>query len=110
MLIDTKTEIDATVARILLDSGIGNKESTLVAKLAENGLSVDECIQQLGDMARNGDPKDTIRLRAVEMGFKLNGVLREAEKPVVPTFTIIINDPGNVNVGINPILIPRNTN
>ena len=104
-LINTQSEIDSSVEQMLNAAGIVDKNITLANKLVSNGLGVDECVEQLADIARNGDSRDAIRLRAIETGLKLNGALKEADKPVIPAFTIIINDPSFVSV--NPILIPR---
>lgn len=108
MLINTKNEIDSRVSQILEDAKITTPiDTTLAEKLKANKLSTEECVEQLADIARNGDSRDAIRLRAIEMGFKLNGDLKEAERPTAPAFTIVINDPGSQYSGINPILIPR---
>ena len=82
--------------------------ASLEEKLKANNLGTEECIEHLADIARNGESRDAIRLRAIETGLKLNGVLKEAERPIAPTFTIVINDPGAL--AINPILIPRTQN
>ena len=72
--------------------------------LNDAGLSPAELLDQLGSISRCAD-SDAIRLRAIELGAKLNGLLSEDQIKQIPVVNIIIND--HQFDGINPILIPR---
>ena len=72
--------------------------------LKKNFLAPEDVLVEVSHLMRNGD-SDSIRLRAAEMGAKLNGLLSENQIKQVPIFNIIIND--SQALSINPILIPR---
>lgn len=72
--------------------------------LDANGVGAEDCIQQLGSIIR-GSEFENNRLRAIELGVKLNGLLKDDEVKNIPVVNIIIND--SEHIGINPILIPR---
>lgn len=98
----SQQKIDQTVDSLLKSAGFAKEDASLSAALAEHNLSTKDCIEELSHLARNGTPADSVRLKAVETGLKMNGAL--TEKTAAPSnFTIVINGA----VGINPILLPR---
>jgi len=82
------------------------ESSDLRTALEQGGFSRQENIQRLLDLA-DGAGTDTVKLRALEMAWKLIGELED--KPAQqPVFNIIINDSKKPVEGtLNPILIPR---
>jgi len=79
-------------------------ETSLDEKLNACGLSLEETLSQLSDIAHAGG-NETTRLRALETSLKLSKVLND-QPTTIPNITIVINDPGRA-AGVNPILIPR---
>ena len=72
--------------------------------LRANSLGPEELIEELGSTVRSAD-STAMKLKGLEMGFKLNKLLGNNEDgPQVPVVNIIIND---VQFELNPILIPR---
>lgn len=79
-------------------------DNDLQAALNENSLSPTDLIEQLGSTIRQAD-STAMRLKGLEIGFKLNKMLgSNDEGPQVPIVNIIINDS---EFSVNPILIPR---
>lgn len=105
-LINTKIDEsgDLAVREMLEAAGIDEPKS-LNTQLKENGIATDDLLQSLASIAR-GAQNESTQLRAIEMGLKLNGVLKENSTPTAPMFQVIIKDP-NASVEINPILLPR---
>lgn len=83
---------------------IKSNSDDLKTILEKSGLSPIEVLDNVGNMMRNGETSQT-RLKAAEIGLKLNGLLKNDEAINAPSVTIIIND--SQHTGINPILIPR---
>lgn len=81
-----------------------SKTEDLKNLLAESGLSPAELLDSLGSLSRCAE-SDAIKLRAIELGAKLNGLLSEDTIKMVPVVNIIISDQSFA--GVNPILIPR---
>lgn len=84
-------------------------DSSLVEKLGEHSLSLDEVIEELSFLVRNTS-NESLKKSALETVLKLHGALKEQAAPL-PSITINISDPFSASgaVGINPILIPRKT-
>lgn len=72
--------------------------------LDRNGLGVDDVLDAVGSIMRGGET-DSNRLKAAEIGLKLNGMLKNDEGVKIPIVNIIIRDSQSFEV--NPILIPR---
>jgi hypothetical protein len=94
----------ASVKEVLKEAKTISKSANLEELLEANGLGPEEVLQNLGSLTRCAEVEGN-RLRAIEMGIKLNGMLRDDEGLKVPIVNIIIND--SEYVGVNPILIPR---
>ena len=100
---------DGAIDEILSDSGLKKEESNDLKKiLSQNGLSLEETIQNLANLALNGD--DAIRIRATEGALKLHKVL-EPEQSTQPIINITIQSgaspDGRSIHGIASILVPR---
>lgn len=81
-----------------------SKENALQELLNSNSLGPSDLIEELGSTIRGAD-NTAMKLRGLEIGFKLNKLLgSDTEGPAPPVVNIIINDS---NFEINPILIPR---
>lgn len=81
------------------------KDQSEIADLLDRaGLGPIEVLEEVGEILRNGDNENS-RLRAAEIGLKLNRLLVDNEGVNAPVVNIIIND--SEYSQINPILIPR---
>ena len=84
------------------------ENSSIQDQLNSEGLSTRDLLIHLKDLVDGADTS-AVKLRAIDTGLKLHGVLKD-QAPAPPSINIIINDkdgmPGSVN-GLNPILIPR---
>lgn len=96
------------IHQVLKESGIKKEikasNSELKTLLEQNNLSPSDLLDQLSSIARCGETEAT-KLKAVEMGLKLNGMLQTGGEQSIPSVTIIINDAEHSV--INPILVPR---
>ena len=72
--------------------------------LAKNNLTPDEILDNLSSQMRTAETPAT-RLRAAEIGLRLNGLL-DSEN-VRPDFHVTINILDSEFSGMNPILLPR---
>lgn len=81
----------------------GGKQKKLKTLLHENGLSPQEVLYEVGSMMRTGET-GTVRMRAAEVGLKLNRLLDEGGGTPFQV-NIVIKD--SQFASINPILIPR---
>lgn len=79
-------------------------ESTIKEILNARGLSKEDLIDRLSGVAEDAE-NDNSRLRAIELGFKLHGMLKDTI-PQAASVTIVIQDPENKN-SFNPSLFPR---
>src|SRR5580698_6005258 len=77
----------------------------LVELLENNNLTPDEILLNLSSLMRSGE-NDGVRLRAAEMGLKLNKLLGDDSQR--PDFSVTINIVDS-DYSLNPILIPRET-
>jgi hypothetical protein len=100
-LLPTENQIRATLQEAL---GTKSDPSNLKNLLNDAGLSPAELLDSLGSLSRCAE-SDAIKLRAIELGAKLNGLLSEDTIKSVPVVNIIISDQSFS--GVNPILIPR---
>lgn len=84
---------------------VGVKKDDIKGLLDANGLGPAELIEELGSAIRSAD-SSAMRLKGIETGLKLNGLLRNDDSGVqAPVVNIIIND---AQFGeVNPILVPR---
>jgi hypothetical protein len=99
---------DLPTANLLKEAGIlktqENPES-LEELLKSNNLSKNDLLEAISFLANNGQT-DAVRLRAVELGLKLQGLLAADNQVAATSFTIVIRD-ANPTPTINPILLPR---
>jgi hypothetical protein len=72
--------------------------------LEDASLSKEEVLANISSIMRSAD-SDGVRLRAAEMGAKLNGMLDQDNGKQVPVVNILIQD--SQIAGFNPILFPR---
>ncbi len=80
--------------------------SELSQLLNNSGLSPEEVLDNVGSIMRGGET-EAVRLRAAELGLKLNGFINNNDKAIsAPIVNITIHDL-EINSQINPILIPR---
>lgn len=83
------------------------EETSITDRLENAGLSLENTLGNLATIA-NGTGNEGLRLRANETALKLHGALKEATVSQIPSFTLVINDPGSAGQGgINPIFLPR---
>jgi hypothetical protein len=82
------------------------KRTELSELLADNNLSPEEILMNLSSLLRSGE-NDGVRLRAAEMGLKLNKLLGDDSQR--PDFSVTINIVDSEFTSLNPILIPRTT-
>lgn len=91
------------IQNVLKETGI--KDQKDVKKILEvEGLGVDELISELGSVVRGAD-STAMKLKGIETGLKLHGLMKNDEVSQVPVVNIIINDSEFCEV--NPILKPR---
>lgn len=81
-----------------------SKRSDLTELLKDNSLTPDEILMNLSSLMRSGE-NDGVRLRAAEMGLKLNKLLGDDSQR--PDFSVTINIIDSEFASLNPILIPR---
>lgn len=95
------------IQKVLREVGLGesDKDDSVSQRLDHKGLTLDDSLEILSDIAHAGD-SSVIKLRAVETSLKLRGVLKEQAAPP-PSITIVINDTMGKAPDINPILLPR---
>ena len=77
---------------------------SLVSLLDRAGLSLEDCLSGLADIAHGGDTSN-VKKSALDTALKLHGVLKD-QAPPPPSVTIVIQDPDNAGLD-NPILLPR---
>ena len=82
------------------DNGDSVKDS-----LKNNNLGVDDLLRRISETVSFGENEHS-RLRAIELGLKLHGLLKEGQTSQVPSITININDPSSQG-SVNPVLVPR---
>jgi hypothetical protein len=82
------------IGKVLEEAGLATpkgEQETLAAKLEDNGLGLDNLLNELASSIR-GSESEHLRLRAIEMGLKLNGVLKNDSTPAgTPPITIHIH-------------------
>lgn len=83
------------------------KDISIDERLNNHGLGLDELIPILFDILTNDDTPAHTKVNIARDVFKMHGVLKENPQSAVTPVTIVINDNGNRNLSINPILIPR---
>lgn len=108
-----KPDID----RVLEAAGLSaTKENTsIITKLDEAGLSLDDLLNELASLTR-GSESESLRLRAIEMGFRMHGALKtDNSNNTIPPIRIVISnengssvDMGFLRPGVTPIEPPVN--
>ncbi len=95
---------------VLKESGVVHSRNEdgpkgqLPSLLANASLSAEEVLEHVSSMMRSGE-NDGVRLRAAEMGLKLNKLLGDDSQR--PDFQVTINIIDSEFASLNPILIPR---
>lgn len=100
--------IEPNFSSALKSAGLlsSNPEESLQQSLDKVGLSKVEVLDTVANIMRGAETSQT-RLKAAEIGLKLNGMMSKDDNAVnVPHVTIVIRDSHHQ---VNPILIPRNT-
>lgn len=103
-----KPEIQKVLRAAGLAPSQDNKGDTVSEKLANNGMSLDESVEELVKIIMSGG-NENIRFNALRDALKMHGALKESA-PQAPSFTIVIQEGSNDNrsvQGVNPILLPR---
>jgi len=93
----------------LLKDAPAAEEGSVIEKLNNAGLSLEEVLDEYANLAlRSGN--EAIRARALQDILKAHGALKETT-PAPPSFTIVIQPSDfsslSATQGINPILLPR---
>lgn len=101
-LLPSPKEIHAVLSNGAPKTQVAN--SDLKSLLADAGLSAPEILDNLGSQMRTAEAPAT-RLRAAEIGLKLNGLLNSDENR--PDFVVNILIQDSEFSSLNPILIPR---
>lgn len=98
----------AGVEKIPIHELPGREEESITEKLHSAGLSLETTLENLATIA-NGTGNEGLKLRANETALKLHGALKESNINTVPSFTIVIQDPGSASQTqvANPIFLPR---
>ncbi len=81
-----------------------SEKTNLLSLLEDANLTPQEVLENLASLMRSGET-DGVRLRAAEVGLKLNGMLTDTNTK--PDFTVTINIMDGEFRDLNPILIPR---
>lgn len=75
--------------------------------LNDKDLDPGNLLECLRDIVHNTE-NETLKLKAIDMSLKLNGLMHSDNAAATPVVQIILKDfDGNVNAEVNPILIPR---
>lgn len=93
------------IRSLIREASTQKNKKELETILENNGLGTEDVIEAVGSMMRMGETEG-VRIKAAEIGLKLNGLLQSDQTPTIPIVNIIIHD-SNEHLGINPILIPR---
>lgn len=100
--------IDDPAYRAMQATGLAPLSSTKTTRLErvleENGLSLDETVEELAKIVKFADKEET-RLRGTELALKLNGVMKDDMKREVPQ--IVFKIEANGPVSLNQILCPE---
>ncbi len=80
------------------------KETRLEQILENNGLSLEDAVEELAKIAKYAEKEET-KLRATELALKLNGVMRDDIKREAPQVIFRIEASGNVS--LNQIFCPE---
>jgi uncharacterized Zn-binding protein involved in type VI secretion len=77
-------------------------DASISDRLANAGLSIEECFDELRGIITNGD-SDTVKLNGIKMVLEAHKVMK-GDSVVGTTVNIIINDSSET---INPMFLPR---
>jgi hypothetical protein len=92
------------VSRLMESAGLNSrKNKDIKESLEDAGLGITETLEKMKDLRDYSDSEST-KLRVNEAILKMHGVMKD-EGSSIPNITIVINDKDNL--GINPILLPR---
>jgi len=108
-----KRTIDGAAQEVLAEAGVTRKspsgaKKSISAILDQNGLSREDVIEQLRELARFAEKEET-RLHASKLALELHGELKKNDAGTIPQFTFIIQgyDGSQQNMQLNTILTPR---
>lgn len=93
------------LAKLIREADAPSETSAVSNKLEEAGLSLDTSLDILSYLASNST-SEALKLKAVELSLKLQGLLKNEQSYQPPTININISDPAK-EFQTNPILIPR---
>jgi hypothetical protein len=101
MLIEPKT--DEISAEDILDAAELSEKSKdadeLVRSLENNGLSVPKLARYARNMIEDGNVNDTVRVRLIELSYRLHGALSDRrDLDVIPQVVINIQQNGEKNL------------
>jgi hypothetical protein len=82
-----------------------NENGNVSDKLDAAGLSIEFCFDSLRAIIEGGD-SDTVKLNSIKTALEAHKVMK-GDTPAGTVVNIIIQDPENANIAVNPILIPR---
>lgn len=91
------------IARVLEAAGLSatKENASIITKLNESGLSLDQLLNELACLTR-GSESESLRLRAIEMAFRMHGALKnDNTNNNVPSIRIVISsdDESGVDMG-----------
>jgi hypothetical protein len=89
---------------ILEAAGFLKDDKDLKSILDKNGMSKGEIVEEIANIMRGGE-SGHLKLRAAELGAKMQKMLTDDSSVSLPSITIVIKD--SAFSEINPILIPR---
>ena len=105
--------VNSAAREVLAEAGVTHKSTNGAKKsissiLDRNGLSREDVIEQLRELARYAEKEET-RLHASKLALELHGELKKNETGTIPQFTFIIqgHDGSEQNMQLNTILTPR---
>ncbi len=93
------------ISAVLTQAGVIKQQentSRVSEILNDQGLTLEAAAESLRELT--GSPESSVRLKSVEMAFKLHGALKEAENPSVPVINFTLQGDNN---RLLTILTPR---
>lgn len=83
-----------------------NGDNGVSEKLNAAGLSIEECFSLMRDVIDSTEV-DTVKINTIKMALEAHKVMSKDSSSAGPQINIIINDPQNAHLDVNPILLPR---
>jgi hypothetical protein len=99
-----KPKLVDPIRKILEETGLTTPSGGELSDILErHNLGPEDTLKALSEMMNYGET-ESIKLQAVKLSLEINKLLKPDVGPVAPVFNVIIKDS---QVGINPILLPR---